>query len=79
MDEQVDEGASSRGAASCDIRFSHVPEELIEARKGRLESLPAERSTTTPTYSRLLEALTSRSDCFEMHSFARGSNKRRMS
>ena len=79
MDEQVDEGVSSRGAAGWDIRFSDVPEELIEACKERLESLSAERSTTTSTYSRLLEALTSRSDRFEMHSFARGSNKRRMS
>ena len=45
MDEQVDEGASSRGAANCDIRFSDVPEELIEACKERLESLLAERAT----------------------------------
>ena len=79
VDEQVDEGASSRGAAGWDIRFSDVPEELIEACKERLESLPAERSTTTSTHSRLLEALTFRSDRFEMHSYARGSNKPRMS
>ncbi|MEZ7981986.1 MAG: hypothetical protein QMC74_20070 [Myxococcota bacterium] len=57
MDEQVDEGVSSRGAAGWDIRFSDVPEELIEACKERLESLLVDRATATPIYRKLRQAL----------------------
>jgi hypothetical protein len=53
VDEQVDEGALSCGAANCDIRFSDVPEELIETCKERVESLLEERSTATPIYREL--------------------------
>jgi len=58
VNEQLDEGASSRGAAGCDIRFSEVSEELIDACKERLESLLVERSNATPLYRKMQKSLT---------------------
>ena len=56
--DEVVAGAATRGAAGGDIRFSDVPEELVQACESRVASLLAEeRSASTPIVRKLRQSL----------------------
>ena len=57
MSGEVIEGASSRGAAGGDVRFSDVPHELVEACLSRLDALLEEQTASTPIFRRLRSSL----------------------
>ena len=57
MGKKVEEGATGRGAAGGDVRFSDVPRELIEACKKRLDALLEDETAATPIFRKLRSAL----------------------
>ena len=57
MGREVDRGASGRGAAGGDIRFSDIPSELIEACSRKLDLALSERTIATPLLRGLRRAL----------------------